>query len=105
METPTKMDDLGVPLFSEASIYNHLFHPYISPFTFTVACLPFAHLPWSIQMNFAHAFRIAASMATVHHTHRFAGDLVRGAPLDVYNLGEKMVGKWWQKAELLSHAK
>ena len=44
-------------------------------------------------MNFAHAFRIAASMATVHHTHRFAGDLVGGAPLDVCNLGNQNGGK------------
>ena len=29
MENPTKMDDLGVSLFSETSIYNHLTGGYV----------------------------------------------------------------------------
>ena len=29
MENPIKIDDLGVPLFLETPIYNHLEHTYI----------------------------------------------------------------------------
>ena len=62
MENPTKMDDLGVPLFSETSIYKWGIPWAYNPLTTYL----FTNISWGILARWVLGGEIAWSSSPIH---------------------------------------